>query len=94
MARAVYLDHNATTPIRPEAARAVEKLAARRIGPEWARVPRGAYLLRLFFSENDALAADLLALGPALRRMEKGEEALGTVPRAERALRGLLGLLG
>jgi hypothetical protein len=57
-------------------------------------VPKGAYVLRLFYSEDDALAADLLALGPALRRMEKGEGAAGTGPAAERALRGLLGLLG
>ena len=77
-----------------EAARGAEKVAARRLGPAWARLPRGAYVLRLFFSENDELAADLLALGTALRRMEKGEEVAGTAPRAERALRGLLGLLG
>jgi len=77
-----------------EAARCVEKAAARRLGPEWARLPRGAYPLRLFWSTDDGLAADLLALGTALRRMEKGEAVAGTGPRAERALRGLLGLLG
>lgn len=77
-----------------EAARAVEKLASRRIGPEWARLPRGAYVLRLFSSDDDGLAADLLALGPALRRMEKGEAVAGTGERAGRALRKVLGLLG
>jgi len=77
-----------------EAARLVEKLAARRLGPESARLPKGAYLLRLFLSEDDTLAADLLALGPALRRMERGEAVAGTEAAAERALRGLLGLLG
>ena len=80
-----------------EAARAVEKLAARRLGPDWARLPKGAYLVRLFLSEDDGLAADLIALGPALRRMEKGEEPLdpGTVrERGERSLRALLGRLG
>ena len=77
-----------------EAVRLAEKLAARRLCPESARLPKGAYLLRLFLSEDDALAADLLALGPALRRMEKGEEVEGTGPRAERALLSLLGLLG
>jgi len=77
-----------------EAVRLVEKLAARRLGPESAHLPKGAYLLRLFLSEDDALAADLLALGPALRRMEKGEAVEGTEPMAERALRSLLGLLG
>ncbi|MHC4550650.1 MAG: hypothetical protein ACYTEZ_17960 [Planctomycetota bacterium] len=77
-----------------EAVRAAEKLAARRLGPEWARLPKGAYPLRLFVSENDELAADLLVLGPALRRMERGEVVEGSGPRAERALRGLLGLLG
>ena len=77
-----------------EAARGAEKVAARRLGPDWARLPRGAYILRLFFSENDELAADLLALGPALRRMEKGDEVTDVAPGAERALGGLLGLLG
>jgi len=77
-----------------DALRGAEKLAARRLGPEWARLPRGAYILRLFLSEDDALAADLLALGPALRRMQKGEEVADTAPKAMRALRGLLGLLG
>lgn len=77
-----------------EAARLVEKLAARRLGPEAARLPKGAYLLRLFLHADDALAADLLALGPALRRMEKGEAVAGTAEPAERALRSLLGLLG
>jgi len=77
-----------------EAARAVEKVAERRAGPEWARLPRGAYLLRLLVANDDALAADLLALAPALRRMERGERVEGTRERAERALRSLLGLLG
>lgn len=77
-----------------EAVRLVEKLAARRLGPESARLPKGAYLLRLFLSEDDALAGDLLALGPALRRMEKGAAVAGTAAPAERALRSLLGLLG
>jgi hypothetical protein len=77
-----------------EAARGVEKIAARRAGPEWARLPKGAYVLHLFVREDAALAADLLALGPALRRMEKGETAEGTAAPAERALHALLGLLG
>lgn len=77
-----------------EAARAVEKVAERRAGPEWARLPRGAYVLRLLVAEDDALAGDLLALAPALRRMERGEAVEGTRDRAERALRGLLGRLG
>ena len=77
-----------------EAARTAERVADRRAGPEYARLPKGAYLLRLFYSEDDTLAADLLALGPALKRMEKGEGAPGTGPAAERALRGLFGLLG
>ncbi|MCK6459380.1 MAG: hypothetical protein L6Q95_05740 [Planctomycetes bacterium] len=77
-----------------EAARIAERAADRRAGPEFLRVPKGAYLLRLFYSDDDTLAADLLALGPALRRMEKGEAVEGTGPAAERALRGLLGLLG
>lgn len=76
------------------ALRAAEKLAARRLGPDAARLPKGAYLLRLFLSEDDRLAADLLALGAALKRMEKGEEAPGSDERATRALRSLLGLLG
>lgn len=77
-----------------EAARTAERVADRRAGPEYARVPKGAYLLRLFYSDDDTLAADLLALGPALRRMEKGEPAPGSGPTAERALRGLFALLG
>ena len=77
-----------------DALRAAEKLAARRLGPDWARLPKGAYVLRLFLSEDDALAADLLALGPALRRMEKGDAVADTEEMAFRALRGLLGLLG
>jgi hypothetical protein len=106
-ARAVPRRPGKRAPVRPEAvarpvagwdpqeaARIVERVADRRPGPELARIPKGAYLLRLFYSEDDALAADLLALGPALRRMEKGEAAPGTGPAAERALRGLLGLLG
>jgi hypothetical protein len=77
-----------------EAARIAERAADRRAGPEFLRVPKGAYLLRLFYAEDDALAADLLALGPALRRMEKGEAVEGSGPAAERALGALLGLLG
>lgn len=77
-----------------EAASAVEKFAARRIGPEWARMPKAAYLLRLLLGVEDSIAADLLALGPALRRLEKGENVEGSGDRAEGALRGLLGLLG
>jgi hypothetical protein len=77
-----------------EAARIADRAADRRAGPEFVRVPKGAYLLRLFYSEDDTLAADLLSLGPALRKMEKGEAVEGTAPAAERALRGLLGLLG
>ncbi|MDH3592850.1 MAG: hypothetical protein OER88_13270, partial [Planctomycetota bacterium] len=77
-----------------EAARAAEKLAARRAGPEWARIPRGAYVLRLFLSDDDELAADLLSLGRALRRLEKGEAVDGTDAPAERALANLIGLLG
>jgi len=105
-ARAVPRRPGKRAPVRPEAvarpvaawdtqeaARAVERVADRRAGPEFARLPKGAYLLRLFYAENDALAADLLALGPALRRMEKGEAAAGTGPAAERALLGLFGLL-
>jgi len=106
-ARAVPRRPGKRAPVRPEAvarpvagwdgqeaARAVERVADRRAGPEYARVPKGAYLLRLFYSEDDVLAADLLALGPALKRMEKGEVAEGTGPAAERALRAMLGLLG
>ncbi|MEE8105762.1 MAG: hypothetical protein V3T86_09535 [Planctomycetota bacterium] len=76
-----------------DAARAIEKLADRRIGPEWARVPKGAYLLRLLVHEDDDLAADLLALGPALRQMERGEPVEDTADVAARALMGLIGLL-
>jgi len=79
---------------RAEAARGVEKVAARRAGPEWARLPKGAYLLRLFLGADEALTADLLALGPALKRMEKGEAAPGARERGERALRALLSRLG
>ncbi|MHC4932386.1 MAG: hypothetical protein ACYTGV_09385 [Planctomycetota bacterium] len=79
---------------KQEAARGADKLASRRIGPDWARLPKGAYLFRLFLSNDDRLAADLLALGPVLRRMEKGEAVEGERERAERALRGLLALLG
>jgi hypothetical protein len=80
-----------------EAARLVEKLAARRLGPDAARLPRGVYLFRLFISDDDDLASYLLALGLALRRMEKGEEPVdsGTVrERAAHSLRALLGRLG
>ena len=77
-----------------DAARAIGKVADRRIGPDGARLPRGAYLLRLLLHEDDRLAADLLALGPVLRRMEKGEPVESVEDRALRALKGLLGLLG
>jgi hypothetical protein len=73
-----------------EAGRFVEKLADRRAGPEWARLPKAAYPIRLLLIEEDPLAADLLALGPALRRMEKGERAPGSTEAALRALRRLL----
>lgn len=73
-----------------EAARFVEKLSDRRAGPEWARLPKAAYPIRLLLIEEDPLAADLLALGPALRRMEKGERAPGSPEIALRALRRLL----
>jgi len=77
-----------------EAARLAEKLAARRLGPDAARLPKGAYLLRLFVSNSDGQASDLLRLSTALRRMEKGEEVEDTDTVALRALRGLLGMLG
>ncbi|MHC4958301.1 MAG: hypothetical protein ACYTGN_07980 [Planctomycetota bacterium] len=77
-----------------EAARLAEKLAARRLGPDAARLPKGAYLIRLFLSESDVLAADLIWLGVALRRMEKGEDVPGAAERGLRSLRSLLGLLG
>ena len=75
------------------AARLAGKLAARRLGLDAARLPKGAYLLRLFVSESDALAADLFWLATALRRMEKGEDVEDAQPRALRALNGLMGLL-
>ncbi len=77
-----------------DALRVAEKLAARRLGPDAARLPKGAYLLRLFLSEDDRLAADLLVLGTALKRMGKGSPVEGTDDQAIRALRALLGLLG
>ena len=76
-----------------EAVRAAEKVAAQRVGPDWARLPRGAYLLRLFLDDSDELAGDLLALGAALKQMEKGSEIAGTDERALRALSNLLALL-
>ncbi|MFI5402772.1 MAG: hypothetical protein ACHQ1G_07545 [Planctomycetota bacterium] len=96
--RAVVRPEGVSRPVAgwdvQEAVRAVERVADRRAGPEFARLPKGAYLLRLFYAEDDTLAADLLALGPALRKMEKGEAAPGSGPAAERALQALLGLLG
>lgn len=77
-----------------EAGRAVQKLAAGRGGPEWTGLPKGVYPLRFFIEADDALAADLLALTPALRRMERGEAVEGTQERSRRALGKLLGLLG
>jgi len=75
------------------AQRAVDKLAARRAGPELARVPNGAYLMRLFWLEDDRLAADLLALGPAMKRLERGETVEGVRSHALRAWKSLAGLL-
>ncbi|MFQ5843770.1 MAG: hypothetical protein ACE5JG_02155, partial [Planctomycetota bacterium] len=66
---------------------------AGRGGPEWTGLPRGVYPLRLLVHENDALAADLLALAPLLRRMERGEAVAGAEAPARRALGGLLGLV-
>ena len=77
-----------------EAGRAAQKLAAGRGGPEWTGLPKGVYPLRLFIEPDDALAADLLALAPALRGMERGEAVEGTEERSRRALGKLLGLLG
>jgi len=73
-----------------EAARFVDRLSERRAGPEWARLPKAAYPIRLLLIEEDALASDLLALAPALRRMEKGERAPGSTEVALRVLRRLL----
>jgi len=75
------------------AQRAVDRLAARRAGPELARIPNGAYMLRLFWLEDDRLAADLLALGPVMKRLERGESVEGVRQRAERAWKTLAGLL-
>ncbi len=75
------------------AARGVEKVAARRAGPEWARLPKGAYLLRLLLGADDPLTTDLLALGPALGRMQKGEAVPDTRKRAETTLHALLSRL-
>ena len=46
-----------------EAARLVEKLAARRLGPDAARLPRGVYLFRLFISDDDDLAGQHAGVG-------------------------------
>ena len=75
------------------AQRAVDRLAARRAGPELGRIPNGAYVLRLFWLEDDRLAADLLALGPAMKRLERGETVEGVRQHAERAWKSLAGLL-
>ena len=75
------------------AQRAADRMAARRAGPEWAKLPNAAYLIRLFWLDDDALAADLLALGPALRQMEKGETVEDVRDRAERVWRAVSGLL-
>lgn len=77
-----------------QAAIFLEKLAERRAGPEWARLPKAAYPIRLLLAREDGLAEDLLFLGPVLRRMEKGEAVQGAAERAARALKTLLGGLG
>ncbi|MHC4955248.1 MAG: hypothetical protein ACYTGZ_15450 [Planctomycetota bacterium] len=76
-----------------DAQRAADRLSARRAGPEWAKLPNAAYMLRLFWLEDDRLAADLLALGPALKRMERGESVEGVRERATRCWKSLAGLL-
>ncbi|MHC4938038.1 MAG: hypothetical protein ACYTHK_03620 [Planctomycetota bacterium] len=76
-----------------DAARAADKLAAKRAGPEWARLPKAAYPWHLFGDLEAGLAADLIALGPALRAMEKGESVEGVRERAMRAWISLAGLL-
>jgi len=76
-----------------DAARAADKLATKRAGPEWARIPKAAYPWHLFGDLDAALAADLLALGPALRAMEKGEGVAGVRERARRCWTALAGLL-
>ncbi len=77
-----------------DAARGAEKIEARRAGPEWGKIPRGAYVLQLFLHDDPELTRDLLQLGRALRDMEKGRTVGGTEAIAERALTELLGLLG
>ena len=76
-----------------DAQRAADRMAARRAGPEWAKIPNAAYMLRLFWLEDDDLAADMLALGPAMRRMEKGETAEDVRERALRVWTAVSGLL-
>ncbi|MHC4408885.1 MAG: hypothetical protein ACYS0F_07770 [Planctomycetota bacterium] len=76
-----------------DAARAADKLATKRAGPEWARLPKAAYPWHLFGNLEAALAADLIALGPPLRAMEKGESVEGVRERALRAWSSLAGLL-
>jgi len=76
-----------------EAARAADRLATKRAGPEWAHVPKAAYPWHLFGDLDAGLAADLLALGPPLRAMEKGEAVEGVRARARRAWSSLAGLL-
>ena len=76
-----------------EAARAADRLAAKRAGPEWARIPKAAYPMRLFGMEDDELTADILALGGPLKAMEKGEAVEGVRPVAERVWAKVAGLL-
>ena len=76
-----------------EAGRVADKLAAKRAGPEWAKIPKAAYPLRLFEIEDDELTADILALGPALKAMEKGEAVEGVRERAMRVWASVSGLL-
>lgn len=76
-----------------EAGRVADKLAAKRAGPEWAKIPKAAYPLRLFEIEDDELTADILALGPALKAMEKGEAVGGVRERAMRVWASVSGLL-
>jgi len=76
-----------------EAARAADKLATKRAGPEWARVPKAAYPWHLFGGLDPSLAADLIALGPPLRAMEKGQDAEGVRGPARRAWSSLAGML-
>ncbi|MEM8882601.1 MAG: hypothetical protein AAGD14_00860 [Planctomycetota bacterium] len=76
-----------------EAARGADKLANKRAGPEWARLPKAPYCYHLFGGADDALTTDLLTLGPALKRMEKGETVEDIRPVALRVWRTLAGSL-